>query len=360
MSLKSPTQSHMDAAGWLVRLRDENVSSEELAAFGDWLREAPANVQAYLRAVGLWEQLGSVDLAGDIDIDAVLAASNIVPLTERRPAGDKQPPKHRGHRRRWLGSIAASIVIAGMAGAAWWLSLAPDNSPLNVSTGLGEQRSVALDDGSVLELNTQSTVRVVLGPELRRAKLIEGEALFDIAKDPDRPFVVEVDDMLIRVVGTRFNVRRFAEATTVTVLEGEVAVSQTTIGPDDNKQASGSVAQLPVEAVKLQPGMQTTVGKAVTRAAPEIVDPEKVIAWMDRRLIFEGATIDHIVAEFNRYNMQRLIVSDTAIGSRRLTGTFDANDTESLLQFLQKTQSITTVTRPDGYRELVVAAPPIQ
>ena len=106
--------------------------------------------------------------------------------------------------------------------------------------------------------------------------------------------------------------------------------------------------------------MQATVGKAITRATPEIVDPEKVVAWMDRRLIFEGATIDHIVTEFNRYNVQRLIVSDTAIGSRRLTGTFDANDTESLLQFLQKTQSITTVTRPDGHRELVVAAPPIQ
>ena len=360
MSLKSPTQSYMDAAGWLVRLRAEDVTAEEVEAFGDWLREAPANVQAYLRAVGLWEQLGSVDLADEIDIDDILAASNIVPLAERQPAGDKEPPTPSGRQRRWLGSVAAGIAIAGMAGAAWWLSVAPDDSPLTVSTGLGEQRSVALDDGSVLELNTQSTVRVVLGPELRRAELIEGEALFDIAKDPDRPFVVEVDDTLIRVVGTRFNVRRFDEATTVTVLEGEVAVSQAATRPDNNNQASGGVAQLPVEALKLRPGMQTTVGKAITRTEPEMVDAEKVIAWTDRRLIFEGATIDHIVAEFNRYNTQRLIVTDTAIGSRRLTGTFDANDTESLLQFLEKTQSITTVMRSDGRRELVVATSPNQ
>ena len=360
MSLKSPTQSYMDAAGWLVRLRAEDVTAEEVEAFGDWLREAPANVQAYLRAVGLWEQLGSVDLAGEIDVDAILAASNIVPLAERQPTGDKEPPTPRGRRRRWLGSVAAGIAIAGMAGAAWWLSMAPDDSPLIVSTGLGEQRSVALDDGSVLELNTPSTVRVALGPELRRAELIEGEALFDIAKDSERPFVVAVDDTLIRVLGTRFNVRRLDEVATVTVLEGEVTVSRATTSPDDGDQASGTVAEIPVEAMVLQPGMQATIGKAVARTTPEVVNAEKVVAWMDRRLIFEGATIDHIVAEFNRYNVQRLIVSDTAIGSRRLTGTFDANDTESLLQFLQKTQSITTVTRPDGHRELVVAAPSIQ
>jgi len=350
----------MDAAGWLVRLRAEDVTAEEVEAFGDWLREAPANVQAYLRAVGLWEQLGSVDLAGEIDIDAILAASNIVPLAERQPAGDKAPPTPRGRRRRWLGSVAAGVVVVGMAGAAWWFSMAPEGSPLIVSTGLGEQRSVALDDGSVLELNTQSTVRVTLGPELRRAELIEGEALFDIARDPDRPFVVAVDDTLIRVLGTRFNVRRFDEGATVTVLEGEVTVSQATTRLDDNNQTSGSVAQVPVEAVKLQPGMQATVGKTITRAAPEMVNAEKAVAWTDRRLIFEGATIDHIVAEFNRYNTQRLIVTDKTIGSRRLTGTFDANDTESLLQFLQKTQSITTVIRPDGHRELVVATSPNQ
>ncbi len=359
MSLKPPTQSHMDAAGWLVRLRAEDVTADELEAFGDWLREAPSNVQAYLSAVGLWEQLGSMDLAADIDLETVLAASNIVPLAERQPAGDLEPPKARARRRRWLGSVAASIAIAGMAGTAWWLSIAPNDGPLSVSTGLGEQRSVALDDGSVLELNTQSTVQVVLGAGLRRARLIEGEALFDIAKDPGRPFVVEVDDTLIRVVGTRFNVRRFGEGATVTVLEGEVMVSQaaTRPGNQNNNQASGDVAQLPVEALKLQTGMQTTVGKAITRTETEIVDAEKVIAWMDRRLIFEGATIDHIVAEFNRYNTQRLIVNDKTVGSRRLTGTFDANDTESLLQFLQKTQSITTVSHPDGTRELVVSTP---
>ena len=357
MSRKPPTQSHMDAAGWLVRLRAENVTAGELEAFGDWLREAPANVQAYLNAVGLWEQLGSADLAADIDIEAVLAASNIVPLAERQPADDQQPPQPRARRRRWLGSVAASIAIAGMAGTAWWLSTAPNDSPLSVSTGLGEQRSVALDDGSVLELNTQSTVQVVLGAGLRRARLIEGEALFDIAKDPGRPFVVEVDDTLIRVVGTRFNVRRFGEGATVTVLEGEVMVRQAATRPDNNNQASGDVTQFPLEALKLQTGMQTTVGKAIARTETEIVDAEKVIAWMDRRLIFEGATIDHIVAEFNRYNTQRLIVTDTTIGSRRLTGTFDANDTESLLQFLQKTQSITTVIHPDGTRELVVSTP---
>ena len=360
MSPKPPPQSHMDAAGWLVRLRAEDVTAEELEAFGDWLREAPANVQAYLGAVGLWEQLGSVDLAADIDIEAVLAASNIVPLAERQSADDQEPPKPRARRRRWLGSVAASIAMAGMAGTALWLSMAPNDSPLSVSTGLGEQRSVALDDGSVLELNTQSTVQVVLGAGLRRAELIEGEVLFDVVKDPDRPFVVEVDDTLIRVVGTRFNVRRVGETATVTVLEGEVTVSQVVTRPDNknnNNQASGDVAQLPVEALKLQTGMQTTVGRAITRTEAEIVDAEKVIAWMDRRLIFEGATIDHIVAEFNRYNTQRLIVNDTTIGSRRLTGTFDANDTESLLQFLQKTQSITAVVHPDGTRELVVSTP---
>ncbi len=342
MTTKAPTQATLDASSWLTKLRGANVTDADIAAFGDWLREAPVNVREYLETLVIWEQLGGV--SPDIDVDALLAKTNVVPIAEHGPNSDAESNGSRSRaraQRRWS-SVAALLAVAVIAGASWWSMRPATDIPVPVSTALGEQRSVALEDGSVIHLNTQSSVQVSLDDVRRYVVLLEGEAFFDIAKDPERPFIVDVGDTVIRVVGTRFNVRRLDHAATVTVVEGEVSVVQ-----------SGATAPPADVQLTLIPGQQATVGKAVERSEPVVVKVEKVVAWTERRLIFEGDTLRDIVAEFNRYNLARLVLEDDALGDKRLTGVFDANDIDSFIAILNVTQGITVIERPNGVRALV-------
>ena len=335
MTTKSPTQAALDASGWLVRRRDRQLTVDEEAAFGDWLRESPANVLEYQEVLVIWEQLG--DVSAGIDVDALVAKSNVLPLTRNNVGEDERCQPRRGFR--W-GAIAATLVMAVATVTIWWAMPTADEASSLYVTALGEQRSVALEDGSVLHLNTQSSIRVAFDETRRHVELVAGEAFFDIARDSQRPFTVEAGSTVIRVVGTRFNVRKLEDIATGTVVEGEVSVQPTT-----------AVGQA---ELTLLPGQQATMGKTTAPVEPEAVKLEKVVAWTERRLIFEGDTLRDIVAEFNRYNLQRLVLKDDALGEIRLTGVFGANDIESFIAILGETQGIAVVEQADGQRQLVV------
>ena len=334
MTTKSPTQAALDASGWLVRRREGQLTADEEAAFGDWLRESPANVLEYQEALVIWEQLGEV--SAGIDVDALVAKSNVLPLTRNEVGEDERCQPRRG--LRW-GAIAATLAMAVATATVWWAVHTADEASSLYATALGEQRSVALEDGSVLHLNTQSSIRVTLDETRRHVELAAGEAFFDIARDSQRPFTVEAGSTVIRVVGTRFNVRRLDDIATVTVVEGEVSLQPTT-----------AVGQA---ELTLLPGQQATMGKTAALVEPEAVKLEKVVAWTERRLIFERDTLRDIVAEFNRYNLQQLVLKDDALGEIRLNGVFGANDIESFIAVLGETQGIAAIEQADGRRQLV-------
>jgi transmembrane sensor len=210
------------------------------------------------------------------------------------------------------------------------------------ATQTGEQRTVTLTDGSVVQLNSQSRLRVSFSEQERRVELIDGQALFEVAKNPARPFVVVSGTTSVQAVGTQFDVYRRSAGTVVTVLEGRVAVSGNTVrGPAPSKlESTGS------GAVLLSAGEQIIVTPTAV-LAPKATNVEAAVAWTQKKLVFDAAPLSEVVAEFNRYSHQRLVLDNAELDEIRISGVFASSGVEHLVQFLQQRFDVIATTSDD-------------
>ena len=240
------------------------------------------------------------------------------------------------------------MVAAGILGALVWSTLSTGPKAEVYRTGLGEQRSIVLEDGSIIELNTLTAIGVAYANDERRVTLIDGEALFDVEENSSRPFIVDTGSASVRVVGTRFNIYKTGSATEVTVLEGKVTIERPATSEESTVQ--GSPSTNPGDAV-----VELLVGEQARfePRKPQIVTAtlasiEPVTAWTERRLVFEATPLGEIVTQFNRYNTNPLKLEDATLAELELSGVFDSNDPESLIEFLRHVRDVETVRRPDG------------
>ena len=281
-------------------------------------------------------------------------------------------------RRRPVWIVAAiSMCVVGSVGLYFY---AERNQAFE--TGIGEQRFVKLVDGSTIELNSRSRVRIRYSNLGRDVDLIEGQALFHVAKDAARPFIVHSGTTLVRAVGTQFDVYRKDSGTTVTVVEGRVAVLSPILAAEHEGGQSGSAAAprgsmpAPIQAAKplppaglpgksggsvaldaalsiapdaifLSAGEQITVS-AQAKSSPTHTDPTVVTAWTQHELVFDSTSLVEVAQEFNRYNARQLIINDAALANFHITGVFSSADPASLLKFLRAQRDIQVEETADG------------
>jgi transmembrane sensor len=212
---------------------------------------------------------------------------------------------------------------------------------------VGEQRSITLADRSVVFLNTDSEVRLHWTARERHIDLLRGEARFQVAKNAARPFIVATREATVRAVGTVFNVRTGEAITQVAVLEGRVEVNA-------DLRVAKSLGHN-------QPDLLLAAGQraAVTRQGVEAdVGPpiERVAAWTERRLVFRGDPLGVVVAEFNRYRTQALVVDDPELAEVRINGVFELDDPASLLTYLRNFESVQVTQGSDGREHLARTA----
>lgn len=329
------------ASEWFFAL--DKADAAEQAAFGAWLRESPRHVEEFLLVTAAYKELEDVAADHRVDVDEIRAelASSVLPL--RNDSVTPRPSGKLNRQRR--GAMAA--VLVGLVAGGWLLSGGFLNGQ-SYSTAVGEIRSFELQDGSVIELNTRSRVKVHFSAERREIQLLDGEAMFKVARNPARPFLVHAGSAMIQAVGTEFNVYRRPQGTTVSVIEGVVRVSEA----DGLENASANAA-----------GIQTLAAGQEVRIAPDghikklaVADTTKVTAWRQRRLVFRGDQLADVAAEFNRYNRAMQIrVEGGPARSKQLAGIFDADDPDSLLLFLEGVGDLTVerhgneiVIRPRG------------
>nr|WP_278254340.1 FecR domain-containing protein [Sphingobium sp. BYY-5] len=241
---------------------------------------------------------------------ALLRAMAGLSIIDRAVAGDQTNdgaaalPYRPSRRGIFMGAGVA--IAASVAGIIGWSGLLGGE---RVSTARGEIRRLPLADGSVATINTDSALRVVFASDARRVALDRGEAWFQVAKDRKRPFVVDAGIAQIRAVGTAFSVDRSADNVRITVTEGVVAVWPS--------QASGMMTIL-------EAGQYANFRNAATQpdtgTAPETI--ERALAWRSGEISLENETLSHAVAQFNRYNSQKLIIADASLENERLIGLF--------------------------------------
>jgi transmembrane sensor len=229
----------------------------------------------------------------------------------------------------------------GIVAAATWF--AAFSAP-TYATAIGEQRAIQLQDGSTVELNSYSKLAVHFSRHERDVKLIKGQALFQVAKDARRPFVVASGDTTVRAVGTQFDVYMKDSGTIVTVLEGRVAILtdhptsdfQRTDGATNRTVplAFPAAAPTPATSVLLSAGQQLTVTASSVRKT-EHANVVSATAWTDHQIVFEGASLTDVADEFNRYNRKHLVIDGSRIDTFHISGVFSSTDPESLIRFLR-------------------------
>jgi len=334
---RTPPQIIDEAAEWLVEMREPVVSAERRAAFAEWLRTSPMHVGAYLEIAKLWGDTAHLEMPADVDLQD-LGAQNVVPLRADSVLPDEKGQSVSQRDRRWrlpARALAASLLVATtlVALLAWWNF---GRTP-SFATVAGEQRVITLEDGSVVRLNSRSELKVRLTSKVRRIDLLHGQALFEVAKDKARPFVVYSGGVVVRAVGTQFDVYRKNEGTIVTVVEGRVALL-------------GSAATPPIEWNTMdQPDSQATLvgaGEQVTvRRSGAVERREKpnvaaATSWLRQELVFDGQELSAVVEEFNRYARVPIVVDDAELAHIRVNGVFHATDTEPLLSFISRYQGV--------------------
>lgn len=306
------------AAEWLVMLEDG--SEKEHAALAEWLLESPLHTRMFLRAAAIDRQAAALHpqiLEELLQPSDRRPASNVVPLSATGHAG-----KPSIHRKRWPLMASAAALAASLACVAIWHRTAGSGAWDRYITAVGEQHSISLKDGSLVSLNTHSEVDVRFSEHGRDIRLQNGEALFTVKHDAQRPFRVHVGDTVIQALGTQFNVYRQNHGVLVTVIEGSVKISQ----------PGASRIQGPV----LVAGQAARVENRQIETT-EHADTAQALAWRQRQLVFQRASLQDIATEFNRYNRApRLRIDERLAEEHRYTAVFDADNPQLLLRFLER------------------------
>lgn len=362
-----------EAAEWWVRIEASELSREEREQLVDWLRESAVHVAEMLRMAEVhgalerfhdWVRISTDDEGAATDTNVIAfesaqAAPGAAPVASAaEPTSRTSPQPVDPGARRWIAGIALAATVAVLG-----VFLALLFSAQVIQTGRAERRSVTLADGSVLQIDPESRLRIRLQKHERDVALERGRALFRVAKDPTRPFVVRADATQVRAVGTQFGVEQSREGIVVTVAEGKVAVRPSDMAADRNIMSSGSPpagragATAPSTAAEmlLTAGQQVIVPRRGPAEPVRTVDTDRELAWVAGRLVFDNERVADVIEEFNRYNVVQLHVASPQLAQRLVSGVFDASEPESFIGFMQ---SVAPVNVRRAGQDITIALAP--
>ncbi len=309
-----------EAVEWFVRLGAEQCSEAERRQFERWLAKSEAHRAAYARTESLWRDLDGLH--------------NVC-----RNRGAARPKRRL--RRLIAGTTAVIALLAGSILAAWHSWPREEIRMAEYVTARGEQRRVTLPDGSTIDLNTAPHLTVRWSDRRREVDLTEGEALFHVAHELARPFLVQVGALQIRALGTRFDVYRKPVGVAVSVLEGTVQL-------DDGGSVINEV---------VTPGFQRVYLAFGRLTHREPIDSVQVSAWREGRLVFNHTPLAEVVAELKRYHDIDFRFADPALGAETLSGRFDSSDLDPFLRGVEQSLHL-RIERPAAGRIVFHRATP--
>jgi len=305
--------AELEAAAWHARLGEPRVSTQTIEDFFAW-RSKPENADAYRRVETAWTEAGR--LAASPQIQASLdAALNSGP--ERRRSRPLPPA---------VLALAAGFAIAALMFGGWVWQGPRDG----FDTGVGEQRLVQLADGSSVQLDTDTRLRVRFSDGRRLVDLERGQALFTVAHDSSRPFIVRAAGTSVTAVGTVFDVRRDDGGVRVTLVSGAVDVA---------RDGQGAPARLAA-------GQQSNVTSR--GVATKAVDVAAAVSWTEGRIVFVDTPLNQAVAEVNRYLTKPVDLAPGADGAVAVNGVFKAGDRDAFVSAASGALGLRATARDDG------------
>lgn len=286
------------ALDWVVRQASGPLNEELQQAFNDWYDRGPREQGAYLRAQALWQRLDQAAM------DTDLTPPTVLPVAAKRSGW-------RPDRRLVMGGAIAACAAAALVGLR---AFQTPVATLVLETGLGEISNHPLEDRSLVSLNSDSRIEVRMTPERRQVTLVKGEALFQVANNPQRPFVVTAGSVSVRAVGTAFSVRLRGEGAEVLVTEGVVEVTENGTSTRLRAGEAGHIAQNAVSV----------------RSDPSEVS--RKLAWREGRIVLANQSLAEAAEEFNRYNRTKIYIADPALSRRKLVGQYGLSQPEKFAE----------------------------
>lgn len=288
-----PGDREQQALDWFTRLRAGDLGSAERQAFEQW-RQEPENARMFAEVELFWQQL-------------------------ELPAHRLHKVERRSAPRSWTGwAVAASVLLI----SALVLQQLPLLQRLSsdVATAAGERRQIQLADGSKLLLGSASAVDIDLRGPVRKVRLVQGQMFIEVILD-GRPFVVDVGEAQVQVLGTRFSVSRGRDHDEVVLLKGRVEVSS-----DGDKRL-------------LAPGQRVTFS-ASRLDQVESVDAERLLAWREGQLQVREAPLRQVLEQLADYQGSRLLYLDENVGRQRVSGSFNLDQADNALNALASSHNL--------------------
>jgi transmembrane sensor len=309
------------AAEWLVRSEQPDWSEEQDARLREWLDESYSHKAAFWRLDHGWRKADRLAALGG---GAAILARRVPPFVNWRRA-----------------AIAASIALMIALVPSYFIATrgigdagSEQMAEQRFATALGARKTVALADGSRVELNTATLGRALVNDRRREFWLDHGEAYFDIVHDASRPFVIYAGPRTVTVLGTKFTVRRDGDRVTVSVIQGRVKVD---VGP---AHAAGPSTTIGVGDTAVAEGHSTIV------ASRSLEQVERAMSWRQGMLTFDNATLADAAVEFNRYNWRKIEILDERAAEMRIGGTFEANNVDAFARLLRDAYGVKVEVGP--------------
>jgi transmembrane sensor len=340
------------ASDWLT-LRAEGFSSAQKRDFERWCRSDPRHAAAVARleaACALLEKMP-------------LVRAELQPVVEFPVKPRATAPAKKNSVRCVAFAMGAAVALSAVG---WWQWARPQPSAQIYATSAGGYERVVLADGSVVELNANSEVRVDLLPNERRVALVQGEAHFTVAHDSARTFIVSAHGVAVRAVGTAFNVRLAATSVEVLVTEGKVSVSEVErvdpnalaagagpkptrwgqrVPPSDLLLAANERALITVGPPKSAVPVPSASSPAVEKITADAM--REALTWQERKLVFSETPLRDVVVQFNRRNRLQLVLADVSLAERPVGGTFAADNVEGFVRLLEGSGTIAVERRDE-------------
>lgn len=343
-----------EAAAWFLRIRNDEVSAEDFAQWREWVNSSPAHTEAFDRVSEFWKRSDSMkDLPWpsdeELDNDNYDGIEGLVP-----------PKSRKMSRWRSLAQVAAMLALVAAAGLiAAPRFLAPQNSTPDIyETNVAEHQTIDLNDGSKIVLGAMSQVAVDYTSAERNITLMSGEAFFDVAKDPSRPFVVAAGPRSVRAVGTAFNINFSEQVLAVSVVEGTVSIAamQTNEIVTAAPAADTPKSNVQSNSFLLDDGQELIVSTSDNAEEIRTFSADVVTSWRTGKLTYIGEPLEKVIADLNRYSDRKILVTEDAINIMRFTGTVFNNDIGHWLDGLDKAFPVRIIFVEDSDLVLIASA----
>ena len=321
-----PDERLAEAGVWIARLHGDGRGPEVRNGLRQWLSEDPLNARAYELVTDVWDDAEQL--------------RRVVPLAAA--ARSRQAP-----RFFYFGTAVAALIATVVVGVTLYM-----RGDI-VATGIGEQRQVTLTDGTRIFLNTATRVVVNYADEARRVDVTKGEALFDVAKRPDWPFIVTAGERHVTALGTSFVVRKDQKNLVVTLVEGKVSVDPVKAAPSVTGSSAPAVPQSKPGTYTLTAGQRLTFAEGTP---PKIDTPsiEESMAWRRGQVVMNEMLLSAAAAEMNRYNNRQVITVQPEVAELSINGLFQAGDSASFANAVAQAYGLQMT---QGQGQIVLSGP---